>query len=181
MNDPLPPSSEVSRPIAAAGDPAPRPGHARWWILIAVLGLGAIGAAIWYASGKSLSAAPSGAPRAASDRSGSGKGADPASRVTPVVAQPVKQGTLDIYLYALGTVTPLNSVTVRSRVDGQLMKVAFEEGQMVKKGDLLALVDPRPFEVQLTLANGNQARNKALLELQPLELLQPLEPLLLDP
>jgi multidrug efflux system membrane fusion protein len=163
MNDQLPPSHEVSRPAAAAGDAAPRPRQGRWWILIVVLGIAAIAAAIWYASGRSVSAVPEG-PRAGAPGKAGGKGGDPATRVTPVVAAPVKQGTLDIYLYALGTVTPLNSVTVRSRVDGQLMKVAFEEGQMVKKGDLLAQIDPRPFEVQLTLANGNQARNKALLE-----------------
>jgi len=159
MNDPLPTSSDASRPAATAR-------RSRWWIAIVLLGLAAIGAAVWYASGKSATAVP-GASRAASpDTKGgkSGKGSDAASRATPVVAMPVKQGTLDVYLYALGTVTPLNAVTVRSRVDGQLMKVAFEEGQMVKKGDLLALIDPRPFEVQLTLANGNQARNKALLE-----------------
>ena len=167
MNDPLPTSSDALRPAAAAGEPLPEPSQGRlWlWIVIVVLGIAAIGAALWYASGKSVSAVP-GAPRAMSgDKGGSGgKGGDPASRVTPVVAAPVKQGTLDIYLYALGTVTPLNAVTVRSRVDGQLMTVAFQEGQMVRKGDLLAQIDPRPFEVQLTLASGQQARNRALLE-----------------
>ena len=160
MNDPLPTSSDASGPAANA---APR--RSRWWIAIVLLGLAAIGAAIWYGSGRSATAVPGASSAASSDKGGkAGKGGDAASRPTPVVAMPVKQGTLDVYLYALGTVTPLNSVTVRSRVDGQLMKVAFEEGQMVKKGDLLALIDPRPFEVQLTLANGNQARNKALLE-----------------
>jgi len=76
----------------------------------------------------------------------------------------VRQGSLDVYLHALGTVTPLNAVVVRSRVDGQLMRVAFVEGQMVKAGDLLAQIDPRPFEVQLTLATGQLARDQALLE-----------------
>ena len=117
----------------------------------------AIGAALWYASSKPLTATSPGAPQAATGDKG-GKG-DPAARIVPVVAAPVRQGTLDIYLFALGTVTPLNAVVVRSRVDGQLMKLGFEEGQMVKKGDLLAQVDPRPFEVQLTLASGQQARN----------------------
>ena len=89
---------------------------------------------------------------------------DPSLRATPVLAAPVRQGSLDLYLYALGTVTPLNAVVVRSRVDGQLMKVAFAEGQMVKADDLLAQIDPRPFEVQLTLATGQLARDQALLE-----------------
>ena len=145
-----------------AADSGSRPRQTRWWIAIAVIGLAAIGAAIWYASSKPLTPMSPGAPRSATGEKG-GRG-DAASRVVPVVAAPVRQGTLDIYLFALGTVTPLNAVVVRSRVDGQLMKVAFEEGQMVKKGDLLAQVDPRPFEVQLTLASGQQARNKALLE-----------------
>ena len=162
MTDPEPSKFDAPRPAAAAHSTSrPRQAH-WWWIAIAVLGAAAIGGAIWYASGKTLTATSPGASRGAAGDKGA-KG-DPASRVVPVVAAPVKQGTLDVYLFALGTVTPLNAVTVRSRVDGQLMKVAFDEGQMVKQGDLLAQIDPRPFEVQLTLASGQLARDKALLE-----------------
>ena len=70
---------------------------------------------------------------------------------------------LELFYDALGSVTAFETVTLRSRVDGELIKVNFIEGQLVKKGELLALVDPRPYEVQLTQAEGQLIRDKALL------------------
>jgi membrane fusion protein, multidrug efflux system len=81
----------------------------------------------------------------------------------PVAATPARLGDLNRYLAALGTVTPFNTVMVKSRVDGQLMQVNFKEGQLVKEGDLLAEIDPRPFQVQLTQAEGQLARDRATL------------------
>jgi multidrug efflux system membrane fusion protein len=95
---------------------------------------------------------------------------DPSARALPVVAVPARKGTIDVYLNALGTVTPRNIVVVKPRVDGQLMRVAFEEGQVVKAGALLAEIDPRPFQVQFAQASGQMAKDQALLRNAQLDL-----------
>jgi multidrug efflux system membrane fusion protein len=75
----------------------------------------------------------------------------------------VQQADFAVYLNGLGTVTPLKNVVVRSRVEGELVKVAFSEGQFVSEGDLLAEVDPRPFQIALQQAQGQLMRDEALL------------------
>lgn len=85
----------------------------------------------------------------------------PAVRAVPVMAVAAKTGDMAVTLSGLGTVTPLNSVTVKSRVDGQLVRFPIQEGQMVHQGDLIAEIDPRPFQVQLMQAEGQKAKDEA--------------------
>src|SRR5277367_4718833 len=79
----------------------------------------------------------------------------------PVAAVAATQGDLNQYINAIGTVTAYNTVTIKSRVDGQLDKVNFTEGQIVKAGDVLAEIDPRPYQVQLEQAQGSLAKDVA--------------------
>ena len=81
----------------------------------------------------------------------------------PVAAAAAKRGDLNRYLTAIGTVTAFNTVTVKTRVDGQIVNVAFKEGQTVHQGDLLVEIDPRPYQAQLSQAEGQLAKDQATL------------------
>ncbi len=98
------------------------------------------------------------------------KAPPPGPRPVAVTTVAARLGDAPVTLTGLGTVTPLRTVTVRSRVDGELQEVHFKEGQMVKEGELLVQIDPRPFEAQLQQYQGQYARDKALLENARLDL-----------
>ena len=138
--------------------PAPRTRHWNWIVVAVVVIAVAVAAWFWFGRGTEDST-----------NAARGKG-DPNARAIPVVAAPARKGNINVYIDALGTVTPRNMVVVRTRVDGQLLSVAFREGQDVKAGDLLAQIDPRPFEVQLTQANGQMAHDQAQLKNAQLDL-----------
>jgi multidrug efflux system membrane fusion protein len=148
------PTEEKAELDQEKSSPAPvsirPPGRRGRWILLVLLLLGGVVAFYFFQrqtkkKGEAVKASPS--PVAVS--------------VTTAVAQ---KGSIGVYVNALGSVTPLYTVTVTSRVDGQLMKVNYREGQMVREGDVLAEIDPRPFQAQLTQAEGQYERDKALLE-----------------
>ena len=81
----------------------------------------------------------------------------------PVVVGAVSQGDVPLYLSGLGTVQAYNTVSIKSRVDGQLVKILFKEGQDVKVGDVLAVIDPRPYDAQYKQAVATKAKDEALL------------------
>src|SRR5437867_10963563 len=132
--------------------------RSRWWLWALVLGAVAVGGWYYRDSKNGSRAADPAAPAAA----GKGRGGfNPANMVVSVVVATAQRGDLPVYFNGLGTVTAFNTVTVRSRVDGQLISVAFKEGQFVHEGDLLAQIDPRPFQVQLEQALGQLAKDQA--------------------
>ena len=95
---------------------------------------------------------------------GNGSGRDEEDKPVVVAVATAVQADFPVYVNGLGTVTALKTVTVHSRVDGELIKVAFTEGQLVKQGDLLAEIDPRPFEILRQQAEGQLIRDEALLK-----------------
>lgn len=88
----------------------------------------------------------------------------------PVVAATVQKSDLDITINALGTVTPLATVTVKTQIAGQLQEIAFQEGQTVKKGDFLFQIDPRPYQRQLEQYSGQLLKDQALQKQAELDL-----------
>ena len=115
------------------------------------------------AGGKTSAA--SGAAAGAPGASGGANGGPPAGdRVVPVATAIAVRKDVPVILEGLGTVTPLATVTVKSQVDGRLDKVLFTEGQAVKKGEVIALVDPRPFNIQLHTAEATLAKDDSQLK-----------------
>jgi multidrug efflux system membrane fusion protein len=139
---------EPSREKEPEPEPKPaRPRRGAWIVGAVVLALVVI--ALLARSGKSSDAKKAAAAKAR------------AQAPIPVVVGEAQTADFPVYLSGLGTVTPLATVTVRSRVDGELISVAFKEGQIVKKDQLLAEIDPRPYQVQLTQAEGQLAKDQA--------------------
>jgi multidrug efflux system membrane fusion protein len=120
-----------------------------WWIVLLLLCLIGVGAYVFFIKAQSRAAK---------------QGQVPSTPGIPVVAVEAKKTGFNVYITGLGSVTPVYTVTVRTRVDGQLMEVLYQEGQIVSSGELLARIDPRPFEVQLTQAEGQMARDVAQLK-----------------
>jgi membrane fusion protein, multidrug efflux system len=129
--------------------------HRRFWSRVAVAAaIVALAAVFFWRRGGA-------AAKAARDRP---------ARAVPVVAVTARAGDMPVYLDGLGTVTALNTVTVRSRVDGQLVSVDYREGQLVAKGAVLAQIDPRPFQAQLLQAEGQRGKDEATLKNAQLDL-----------
>ena len=146
------PHRALPAPGASTPDPAEpkRTGSGlRKWIVLLVV-LAAVALAVWRIRGNNRDAAAE-----------SQKSAAAADRPIPVLTTPVTQRSMPIYLTALGTVTAYNTVTVKSRVDGQLLRVNVREGQAVKQGQLLMEIDPRPYQAVLAQAQGQLTKDQA--------------------
>ena len=128
----------------------------RWWLWLLVLGAVVIAVLLIV--------------RWQTQRSAAAKSRETGPPTVPVVVASARKGEIPVYLNALGSATPFNTVTVRSRIDGQLLRVNFQEGQFVRQGDSLAEIDPKPFEVQLDQARGQLARDEAQLANAKLDL-----------
>ena len=139
--------ADADEPSAQTPSRPRRPRHVWVWLLLVVALAGGI--FFFYGHGRAERSPVVGPP------------SPPAISIVTATAQ---KGSIGIYVNALGSVTPLSTVTIKSRVDGQLMTVNYREGQLVHEGDLLAEIDPRPFQTQLTQAEGQLERDQALLK-----------------
>ncbi|ALX12484.1 efflux transporter periplasmic adaptor subunit [Burkholderia cepacia JBK9] len=162
---PTPPSKDPASPAAQ------RP---RRTLMIGTIAVVVIGGLLWWHPWNRTPAAGSTAQSAGASGAGGHRGrGGPAAMANvpqPVQVATATQGEMPIVLSALGTVTPLANVTVKTQLSGYLQSVSFQEGQIVKKGDVLAQIDPRPYQVSLENAEGTHARDSALLATARLDL-----------
>jgi multidrug efflux system membrane fusion protein len=129
----------------------------RWWLWVLIIAAVAVG--VWFYRSRSSQAnsGAAGLNGTAGNAAAFGMGA------VPVVVATAQMGDVPVFFDGLGTATAFNTVTVRSRVDGQIVKINFTEGQTVKQGDSLIEIDPRPYQVQLEQAEGQLAKDQAQL------------------
>jgi multidrug efflux system membrane fusion protein len=166
---------EVHHHIGAPGPPEHKPQRSKGkrrgiiWVLFFLIIAGVTGYAVWRA-GK-----PGAIPQQAQGFGGGGRGRKGGRGggglgPVPVVTAKAKRADVPVYLNGLGNVSGFYTATVKSRVDGQLMKVNFNEGDLVKEGQVLIEIDPRPYQVQLEQAQGTLAHDQALLDDAKLDL-----------
>jgi multidrug efflux system membrane fusion protein len=168
-SQPVPPRIPPEPRSPAPVSPPPRRRRLLWIIIVVILIVAGLlawrhfsnrGAASGFASGQH-----------ARGQGGGRRGAAGLSnQPQPVHVATATQGEMPVTIDSLGTVTPLASVIVKTQLNGTLQDVAFQEGQMVKKGDVLAQVDPRPYEISLRNAQGTLAKDQALLQTARLDL-----------
>ncbi|WP_261536750.1 MdtA/MuxA family multidrug efflux RND transporter periplasmic adaptor subunit [Burkholderia multivorans] len=163
------------KPTPPSNDPAPAAARrSRRRLTAAALAVVVIGGLLWWHPWNRTPAGKPGAGSAASSAGGGHRGrGGPAAMANvpqPVQVAAATRGEMPVVLSALGTVTPLANVTVKTQLSGYLQSVAFKEGQIVRKGDLLAQIDPRPYQVALENAEGTLARDQALLATARLDL-----------
>jgi multidrug efflux system membrane fusion protein len=120
----------------------------RWWIWLIVAAAIVVIVVLWQRGGNTSDAKA---------------GGDAASRPVTVTTAVARQGDIGVYLHEIGTVMPVYTVTVTSRVQGQITQVYYREGQMVQKGDPLIEIDPRPYQAALTQVEGQLAHDQAVL------------------
>jgi len=154
--------SKLNTPPAEEPRPAASKKRSLVWFVLLVSIAGVVGYAVWRV-GRPIAAARAATDAAARTAAGGVRGRN-AGGLVPVVVTPASRADIPVYLNGLGNATAFYTVTVKSRVDGQLMKVDFNEGDLVSKGQLIAEIDPRPFQVQLELAKAALSHDQALLD-----------------
>jgi membrane fusion protein, multidrug efflux system len=150
-------------------DPPPRPPKRGWVGWVVVLALAGIGYWQWPRLKTLLPGAQNASQENGTAKGGRGRRGGNGGNLQVVGARATK-GSIKVFITGLGAVTPIYTVTVNSRVTGQLMQVAYKEGQMVHKDDLLLEIDPRPYQVQLEQYEGQLIHDEALLKDAKLDL-----------
>ncbi|MFY9728033.1 MAG: efflux RND transporter periplasmic adaptor subunit [Bryobacteraceae bacterium] len=150
----------IGVPTPPAEEPPQRPRSGKGWLWLLVLLVAA--AAVYYYWSKSGAGGNAG-PENAAPATGAGGRGGRGGGITRVVAVRAKKGDISVYVEALGNVIPLNTVTIKSRVDGQLMEVKYKEGDIVQQGAPLVEIDTRPYQAALVQAEGALLRDQALL------------------